>query len=331
MSTRVDELAGRRILVTGAAGFLGSNLVRVLSDRGLRCRGLVRASSPKEILAPWAAAVDLVEGDLHDPAVALAACADIDLCLHAAGTNDMGKTQAEMREILVPTTTNLLAACRRQGVAKVVVISSCETLGVSSSPERLLDETAPYDPRHAELLFAAPYHEVEQAVAREVAAGLDVSLINLLYVMAPGDRGQLFDQILAMGRFAFALAGGFSLSHVDDVVAALLAAGQHGRPGERYMLAGENVTYREFTRRLRARVGKRGPVVTIPRAVARIAARLPGVTRTMREVLLYAGNYLYYDCTKAERELGYRAATLDRVIDDVLQGTPRTEPRAHRK
>lgn len=325
------DLAGRRILVTGAAGFLGANLVRVLAGRGLRCRGLVRSSSPRHVLAPWADAVDLVEADLRDPEATFEACEGIDLCLHAAGTNDMGKTQAEMHDILVPTTASLLAACRLQKVSKVVVISSCETLGVSPSPDRTLDETARYDPRHAELLFAAPYHEVEEMVAREVAGGLDVSLVNLLYVMAPGDRGQLFDGILGMGRVAFAMAGGFSLSHVDDVVDALLAAGVHGRPGERYMLAGENVTYRDFTRRLRARAGKKGPVLEIPRGLARAAARLPGVPRTMREVLLYAGHYLYYDCAKAERELGYRVATLDRVIDDVLHGQPRTEPRAHRK
>ncbi|MFL6197244.1 MAG: NAD-dependent epimerase/dehydratase family protein [Thermoanaerobaculia bacterium] len=324
-------LSGRRILVTGATGFIGANLIRVLAEAGLRCRALVRPGSRREILAPWAESVELVVGDARDLASLLAACEGIEVCLHAAGSNDMSLTQPELRQILVPATSNVLEACNRQGVRKVVSISSCETLGASASPGQLMTERASYDPGNDGLLFAAPYHEVEEIVAGHVARGLDVSLVNLLYVMAPGDRGQLFDGILRMGWLGVALGGGFSLSLIDGVVDALLTAAVRGGPGERYMVAGENVTYQAFTRGLRRAAGRNGPVLRVPDALARAVARLPVVPRQTREVLNYAGKYLYYDCGKARDVLGYQVPPLERVIEEVLHGTPRIPPRAHRK
>lgn len=326
-----DQLAGRRILVTGATGFIGAHLIRALAGRGLRCRGLVRATSRREILAPWSEHVELVTGDARDLDSLVRACEGIDLCLNAAGTNDMSLTQAAMHEIIVPTTRNLMEACRRQGVRKVVTISSCETLGVTHSAERQLDERAPYDPANDHLLFAVPYHQAEEIVAQYVAGGLDVSMVNLLYVMSPGDPGQLFDGILGMGRIAVAMGGGFSLSLIDDVVAMLLAAATRGAPGARYMVAGENVTYVDFTRRLRRAGGRKGIVVRIPDWLAWTLIRLPFVPTQARELLRYSGKYLYYDCSRARNELGYQMPSLDQVIDSVLHGTPRFALSAHRK
>jgi dihydroflavonol-4-reductase len=325
------SLSSRRILVTGATGFIGTNLVRVLAGNGLRCRGLVRKNSSREILQPWFDSLDLVTGDTLDRDSLVESCREIDLCIHAAGTNAMNLTQAQLREIIVPTTRNLLEACFQQRVRKVVFISSCETIGTTNSPDQLLSEDEPYNSENDSLLFAAPYHEAEEIVAGTVRKGLDVSIVNLLYVMAPGDPGKLFEGILSMGWLAYAMQGGFSLSLVDSVVEALLEAAVKGAPGQRYMLAGENVTYQDFTDRLRRAGGRRGPVLRVPNAIAKLASSLPGIPAHVREILHYAGKYLYYDCKRAKQDLGYRPSDLDSVIDAVLNGSPRTPPGAHRK
>lgn len=326
-----EGLVGRRILVTGATGFIGTNVIRTLAEQGICCRGLVRQTSNRQTLDSWSQHIDLIIGDTLVPDSLSESCSGIDLCIHAAGTNAMNLTQSELRKIIAPTTQNVLEACIHHGVRKVVYISSCETIGATSSPDRLLNEQAPYNPRNDSLLFAAPYHEGEEIVARYVGRGLDVSIVNLLYVMAPGDRGKLFDGILNMGWLGYAMRGGFSLSLIDGVVEALLAAGVKGVPGQRYMVAGENVTYRNFTRRLRLAAGRRGPVMQVPDLLAQAASRLAAMPLYLREVLKYSGKYLYYDCTKASQDLGYRVPALDTVIQTVLQGTPRTPPDAHRK
>lgn len=324
-------LGSRRILVTGATGFIGTNLIRTLAEHEIRCRGLVRQTSNRQILQRWSQHVDLVSGDTLVPDSLFEASTGIDLCIHAAGTNAMNLTQRELKDIIVPGTRNVLEACFRGGVRKVVYISSCETIGATSSPDQMLNEEECYDPRNDSLLFAAPYHEAEEIVAGYVSTGLDVSIVNLLYVMAPGDRGKLFDGILNMGWLGYAMRGGFSLSLIDGVVEALLAAGVKGAPGERYMVAGENVTYRDFTRRLRRAAGRRGPVLQLPDLLAKAAASAPGVPPHLREILKYSGKYLYYDCKKAVGALGYQAPALESVIQAVLQGIPRTPPDAHRK
>jgi len=326
-----QSLKGRRVMITGAAGFIGTNLVRALAEHGIRCRGLVRQTSNRQILHSWSQHVDLVVGDALVPDTLFESCNGIDLCIHAAGTNAMNLTQSELRQIIVPATQNLLEACFRRGVRKVVYISSCETIGATNDPARKLNEEERYDPRNDSLLFAAPYHEAEEIAAGYVRKGLDVSIVNLLYVMAPGDRGKLFDGILSMGWLGYAMRGGFSLSLIDSVVEALLAAGVKGAPGQRYMLAGENVTYRDFTRRLRRAAGRLGPVLEVPDLLAKAASSVPAVPPHVREILKYSGKYLYYDCNKAKLDLGYQAPSLDSVIRAVLLGTPRTPPEAHRK
>jgi dihydroflavonol-4-reductase len=306
-----------RILIVGASGLLGANLARALAQRGLRARCLVRPTSDRTKLAPHVADADIVTGDVLDPASIEPHFRGVDVCFHLSGTVDMGRPRAEVDRLIAGGGRTVLEHCRRHGVAKVVAVSTGETIGVCRRPDDACDETRPFDPRNEALYFGGPYHRLEQAIAEHVQGGLDVSIVNLLYVIDASDKTGLFRKILG-GKRAPTIAGGISLSWIDDITAAMIAAAERGRAGERYMLAGENATWQDIFERVRRRGGRPGGVVRVPTAVARMVEWLHLGPPALREMLAYAGVFLYYDCAKAQRELGYRVTPLDQIIEQVF-------------
>lgn len=315
-----------RVLIVGASGLLGSHLARALTGRGIRPRCLVRPTSDRSRLAGIGDA-ELVTGDVLDPASIAPHFAGIDVCFHVSGTVDMGRPRDEADRLIAGGGRAVIDACRAHGVAKLVAVSTGETIGVCRRPDDAADEARPFEPRNADLYFGGPYHRLEQAIAEAVAGGLDACTVHLLYVMDAADKTGLFRRILR-GKRAPTIAGGISLAWIDEVIAAMLAAAERGRAGERYMLAGENATWQDIFERVRRRGGRPGGVMRVPTAVARTVEWLHLGSPALREMLSYAGAFLYYDCAKARRELGYTAMPLDQIIERVFAGGGASLPEA---
>jgi dihydroflavonol-4-reductase len=175
----------------------------------------------------------------------------------------------------------------------------------------VFDERAPFTLRDRSLYYAHAKHRAELAALSAVMRGLRVVIVNPSEVYGPhdtalGTAGNLID--FARSSPVLVCRGGTSIVHVADVSAGIIAALERGRPGERYILGGENITIRELARLVLEIMNRRAPIVTVPRGLARIASRLAVAFHVPvpynPHVVPYATRYWFVDSSKAQRELG---------------------------
>jgi dihydroflavonol-4-reductase len=317
-----------RVLVTGGHGFIGARVVGGLVARGHHVRCLVRPTSNTRRLEdlPW----ERREGDVRDPASLAAALADCALCIHLASISSWDAIAAagdELEQTVVGGTRNVLLAAVAAGVQRVVHVSSAAAVNGSTRP-RLFDESSPFELEGTPLRYAVAKHRAEM-VARQVVVGTGTELVtvNPVETYGPGD-----DALVTAGTLrdflrtpvALGSDGGTGIAHVDDVAAGILLALEGGRPGERYILGGDNVTVEGLIRLTLAVAGVgRKPVVVVPTpiltGVMRTLVRLRLPTPVYPVVLDYATRYWFMDDRKARRELGYRSRSAREVLEPTIQ------------
>jgi dihydroflavonol-4-reductase len=305
----------RRALVTGATGFLGQALCRLLAEEGTAVTAVSRGQG--RAAAPGARAV---VADVADPASLETARGAYDEIYHLAGLVSFDPAMAAtLAAVNAGGTDKVLQAARDWGAGRVVVVSSACTIGLSRSPDRILDETAVAQP---ELARRNPYLASKlaaEALAREAAGrGQDVVVVNPTTVYGPGDytlnSGSL---VLSVAKSAVVPAppGGSNVSGLSDTVAGMVAAARHGRSGERYILGGANLRFAEIVAAVAGVVGKRPLVVPVPR-LARpflsLAARLVQKVTKSRlvtpQIIEDLFSFKFYSNAKACRELGWAPA-----------------------
>jgi dihydroflavonol-4-reductase len=224
-----------------------------------------------------------------------------------------------------------MEACAAARIRRVVVTSSAVTMGFSRDPQRPFDEHQENDGRGQDEYNESKWRAERMAFQRGGELGIEVVTVHPSLVLGPGDHhvtpsNRVVTDFL-LGRIPGWYEGGFSPVHVDDVARGHILAMTAGRAGERYLLTGTNVRFRELLERLGALTGLGVPRLRIPKRAAllaaatyELAARLGGppplVTRAAVHHLY--GTYDWYDCSKARRELAYAPRPLDEVLVDAL-------------
>lgn len=304
-----------RVLVTGATGFLGSWLTRRLVADGCDVRILSRSGLGGDDLAGLP--LDVAAGDVTDPASLARACSDVDSVFHLAGLIAYSRRRrAEMERVNVDGTANVIAACRSTGVRRLVHASSVVAVGASFDGLPL-DEDSPYTVGRLNLGYFQTKHRAEELVRAAVQAGdVDAVMVNPSTVYGAGDarKGSRGLQVkVARGRFPFYPPGGASVVAVEDVIDAMIAAWRRGRPGERYILCGENLLLRDIFAIIAREAGVRPPSIPLPRAAIFALGRMGDCLETVglkgplnSETAWMAVLYHWFDAGKAIRELGFR-------------------------
>lgn len=298
-----------RIFVTGGNGFIGSVVVRDLVHDGHEVVCLVRPRSRRDRLQGLPTTV--VEGDVCDVESFRAAMARCDAAVHLAAPGGWSTDDASALErVIVDGTRNVLSAAEGARTTRVVFVSSTAAVDASDEP-RIFDETATFRIADAALSYANAKHGAELAAREASARGVQVVTVNPSEVYGPNDSalgtaGNLID--FASGYPVLVCHGGTGIVHVDDVSTGIRRALECGRAGERYILSGENVTIHELAELVLELIGRRAPIVTVPKGVARALARV--VTRLHLPapfnpaVVPYATRYWFVDNAKARGELG---------------------------
>ncbi|MCA9677425.1 MAG: NAD-dependent epimerase/dehydratase family protein [Kofleriaceae bacterium] len=323
-------MTARKVLVTGATGFLGEHLCAELSRAGHAVRGLTRSRSA--VLDELG--VEIVRGDVTREDDVARAVDGVDAVFHLAGvvSRDLDDGQRMMRTH-VDGTRRVLDAMAAAGVRRMVLASTSGTIAVSKRDE-VLDETAGST---EELVAGWPYYVskiYQERLAFDLGAtlGLEIVSVNPSILFGPGDRrmsstGDI--RRFLRGQLPVVPRGGINFVDARDAAAATAAALERGRPGERYLLGGPNWTMKEFFGRL-ARVAKvRAPWLELPerldrlqRAGASVIEHLwrsrgkePPLDRISVEM---AEHYWWFDSAKAERELGFEARDPSLTLHDTV-------------
>jgi dihydroflavonol-4-reductase len=313
-----------RYAITGATGFVGGELARQLREQGHEVVALVR--DPTRAGALRDRGVELVTGDLDDPAALDRLCAGADGLFHVAGWYKLGQRDPSPgTKVNVEGTRNALEAARRNQVPKVVYTS---TLAVNSdTEEQVVDETYRFTGEHLSVYdrTKAEAHDIALDFA---ARGLPVVVVQPGLVYGPGDTAQtgaFIEQVVRGRRPLAPNGGGVCWAHVEDVARGHLLAMEKGVPGESYMLAGPRATLAEGLREVAEIAGTKGPVV-LPRRMVAASATLMGalgkvvpVPPDLAAETMRAGLATYYGTpAKAERELGWSARPLDEGLRDTV-------------
>jgi nucleoside-diphosphate-sugar epimerase len=299
--------------ITGAAGFLGTHLVRGFESRGVRVLPLVRAV---EARSPGGALA--LEDALTAPAAALAG---VDVLVHAAAVRHRyGVDAATYRTANVDLVVRAMRACAEAGVRRFVLVSS---VGVYGFPARLpVTEEHPYAPRTQ---YSATKVEAEmraRRAAREL--GIELTIARPTIVYGPGDRNGMLDKMAMMiraGTYRVVGPGDNVLhhTHVDDIVEGVwLAATRAEAAGDHFILAGpETITLARLSELVARAVGRPLARARIPSALARavatvvdvaayrgvaFASREPPVNHEKLDVMTLP---ICFDTAKARRILGY--------------------------
>ncbi|HEX5249572.1 MAG TPA: NAD-dependent epimerase/dehydratase family protein [Gaiellales bacterium] len=314
-----------RVLVTGATGFVGGGIARRLLADGREVRALSRR--PEAATALQALGAEVVPGDVLAPETVEEAARGCDVVYHAAGVNGFCmRDPGPMRAANVTGTENVIAACARAGVRRVVYTSSAAVIGEEAGVVATEDT-----PHRGWFLseYERSKHDAEVAAMRAAAGdGIELVCVNPASVQGPGRTGGTARLILdyANGKLRTLVRSRFSLVDADDCSEGHLLAEARGVPGRRYLLAGVTVTTEEAVATLARVTGIERRALNLPRPLAlaagdvvataaRVRGRRPRLCREMVATLLHGHAY---DGSRAARELGLEYRSFDAMVRRTL-------------
>ena len=311
------------ILVTGATGFLGAHVVAALREQGKQVVALVRDPNTAAAQRVAALGATLATGDVLDIASIEAAAAGCGAVLHCAGKVSRDDADAVlMTKVNVAGVGNVLQACKRAGVKRAVVASTSGTIGVSTDPEAIANETTPAP---LELINKWPYYRSkyygEQIALDHDGPDFAVVVVNPALLLGPGDhQGSSTEDVRRAleQRTPVVPAGGYTFVDARDAARGMILALDKGRAGQRYLLVSCNCPIRTFYSRIARVAGLDASVFALPdhqlveRATRWLVGRaqdLLGQDDALPDPISIemAQHYWYVDSTLAENELGWRA------------------------
>lgn len=320
-----------RALITGASGFVGGAVLRRLHLEGVQVRVLAR---PQADDSNWAGLpnIEVVEGDLRDPASLQRAVTDCRWVFHVAADYRLWVPDPDaMYQANVAGTEALIRAAQGAGVERIVYTSSVAVLGFRAdgqpsdeeTPSSLMDMIGHY--KRSKFLA----EERVRALCRE--EGAPVVIVNPSMPIGPGDRkptptGRMIVEAAA-GRMPAFIDTGLNVVHVDDVAMGHWLALQQGRVGERYILGGDNLSLQAILTRISGLTGRPSPRLRLPRrllfpvawlAESWVRWRGRGVPLVTRDELRMAAHRMYFDSRKAEQELGYTHRPAEEALRDAV-------------
>ena len=317
-----------KAFVTGATGFVGSHVARVLAERGADLRLLVRSTSDTKNIEDLKA--ERVVGDLRHPESVERGMAGCDAVFHVAADYRLWVHDPEqMYHSNVDGTRAVLAAARKNGVRRVVYTSSVATMGFSSDGHPA-DENSPVSLEHMIGHYKRSKFMAEQVAmeAGRSGAGMEVVVVNPTTPVGeqdikPTPTGRIIVDFLKR-KFPAYVDTGLNLVDVDECARGHLAALEKGRSGERYILGGENLTLKQILDKLAAITGLPSPHLRVPYVVALAAGVLDEVVtgrllrrepRATIEAVRMSRKKMFVTSAKAEKELGWKVV----AVDDALR------------
>jgi nucleoside-diphosphate-sugar epimerase len=330
----VAPVEGAPIVLTGATGFIGSRVARILRARGDAVVAIVRDADGSAADSLRASGVHVATGDLTSEGEMQTVMAGALGVIHIAGVYRVGIPASErpaMYEANVVATQRVLDAAIAAGVARILYISTVNVFG--NTHGQVPDESYRRDLAEG---FLSYYDETKYlahvAAEARIEAGAPVVIVQPGTVYGANDHSGIGAQLKAAydgtARFIGFASTGISPTHVDDIAGGIVAAADRGIPGESYILTGSNIRLGEAMRIAARLAGRKPPRLVIPNVVLRLGARLSpnggaalGVAPNLREIVSSSDGVTYWASNaKAVAELGFMPRSFEVGIRDAFEG-----------
>jgi dihydroflavonol-4-reductase len=313
----------KRVFVTGANSLLGTNLIHLLLDRGYHVKGLIRDKSKyKGKVSPD---LQWVAGDLFNDFTK--ELENVDYVVHIAAITCQNMLYyTDYLKVNVNATLQLFHAAARCHVRKFVFVSTANTIGYGSidDPGR---ENNPIREPFNHSLYAKSKKEAEENLLCQKHR-METVIVNPTFMLGAYDTKPSSGKIILFGwqkRVVFYPPGGKNFVHVEDVAEGIIKCLDNSCNGHHYILAGENLTYHEFFRKLNVAAGQNPFLIEIPPfillRIGRIGELLRGIgiksnLSLVNMKILCINNF--YSNKKSVNELGVSYHPIDLAITDAL-------------
>ncbi len=318
----------KKVLVTGANGFLGANLVAQLNEEGYDVRVIVRKNADMKSLE--GRSYEVMYGNIDHKEDVHRAIEGCDVVIHAACITDQWSISFDEYERVNFTATKYIAdACLELGVKRLVYVSTANTMGPGSkrTPGNELSGFTLFKANSGYInsKYLAQQYVLEQTVLKKLPA----VVVNPTFMIGPNDvrpsSGKLI--LYCMGKkVLFYPPGGKNFVYIKDVCRGILNAIYKGKVGECYLLAGHNLTHKEFFKLVSDTSGEKKMFVQLPGFILKLAGRTGSVIERVRSKsgrMNYTSSFLlcldnYYSGKKAERELAVSYTPMEHAVKGAL-------------
>ncbi|ONM50286.1 NAD-dependent epimerase/dehydratase family protein [Nocardia donostiensis] len=315
-----------KVAVTGAAGYLGTNLLPLLAERGDEVVAIDRVA-PQRAQQPH---VRWVSADVLDPESMRSALDGVELVYHLVAVITLADKNDLAWRVNTRGVKVVAEAARAAGVRRFIHASSIHAFDQYNCGGHI-DEQTPRSTDPGLPVYDRSKWQGEIELRSVIDDGLDAVLCNPTGVFGPMDHGTPMSRInrslrdAARGRIPAMIDGGFDLVDVRDVAKGLILAGDKGRTGENYLLGGEMISMIDVCRIAARHAGKKGPRVTIPpRLVSGLIPVLEPIGKRLgTDIVSKAAlgaliSAPVVDHGKAARELGYHPRPIDETVRDLV-------------
>ena len=314
-----------RVLVTGANGLLATNTILILLSRGYEVRGLIRDTG--KFLLPHHDNLELAVGDITNPLSLEQAIAGCDYVVHCAATTDQRLLHYDdYHRINVAGTENVIQTAIKNRVKKIVYVGTANTFGYGTlvAPG---NESLPPSPPFSDAWYAKSKLEGQCRVLA-AADKIAVTIVSPTFMIGPYDGKPSSGAIIHMGygkKIVLHPPGGKNFVNAEDAARGVVDALEKGEHKEAYLLAGENLTYRAFFRKLCTQTGQQTVLIRVPPSLLRMAGYLGDLLRwlgvhtalsSVNMKILCVNNY--YTNKKAKAELGTAFTPIENGIDAAI-------------
>lgn len=316
-----------RVLVTGANGHIGNVLVRQLVERGDQVVAFVRPTA--DLTSLEGLALTYHKGDMQDAESIMKAAEGCDLIYHLAANYDLrAGSEAEIIEPAIRGAESIFNAAKVHGIKRVVFTSSIVAVGTSTDPTDIRDESR-WNEEPINLYYRAKTESERRVHQLASETGIEVVIVNPAMVLGTRDfrltPSMRYARDLLRG-IIITIPSGLNVVSVQDVAAAHIAAADRGKPGERYIVGGENLSGKAMNQLVR-QVSSAKPIhmwsprwaLMLTAIVVELLSKLVGIRAwiTKSEVVEVAHRYAYYSTDKLRNELGVQPKDGQAVFEET--------------
>src|SRR5215472_10986921 len=319
-----------KAFITGATGFVGSHVVRALAAQGAELRLLIRSTSRLDNIADLQA--ETVMGDLRNPESLKKAIAGCEFVFHVAADYRLWVRDPEQMYLSnVEGTRAIIQAAQESGVRRVIYTSSVATMGFTREGH-IAGEDSPVSIKEMVGHYKRSKFMAEQIALEAGKKGANVMVVNPTtpigeYEIKSTPTGRIVVDFLKR-KFPAYVDTGLNLADVKEVARGHLLAMEKARPGQRYILGGENLTLKQILDKLAELTGLRAPTMKVPHAVAMgfavfdqffTGTVLGKEPRATIDAVKMGRKKMFASSAKAERELGYKVLPVEDALRQAIE------------